>query len=32
VDLNRFIAKLAEQSLSFFTALRGSATFEYGPE
>jgi hypothetical protein len=30
--LNRFIAKLAEQSLPFFTVLRGSATFEWGPE
>jgi hypothetical protein len=30
--LNRFITKLTEQSLPFFTLLRGSAKFEWGPE
>jgi hypothetical protein len=30
--LNRFIAKLAERSLTFFTVLRGSARIEWGPE
>jgi hypothetical protein len=32
VALNRFITKLAEQSLPFFTVLRGSAKMEWGPE
>jgi hypothetical protein len=30
--LNRFIAKLAERSLPFFSVLRGSAKVEWGPE
>jgi polyhydroxyalkanoate synthesis regulator phasin len=30
--LNRFIAKLAERSLPFFTVLRGSTKVEWGPE
>jgi hypothetical protein len=30
--LNRFIAKLAERSLPFFTILRGSAKMEWGPQ
>jgi hypothetical protein len=30
--LNRFMAKLAEQSLLFFKVLRGSGTFERGSE
>jgi hypothetical protein len=29
--LNRFIAKLAERSLPFFSVLRGSAKVEWGP-
>jgi hypothetical protein len=32
VALNRFIVKLAELSLPFFTVLRGFANFEWGPE
>jgi hypothetical protein len=32
VALNRFITKLAEQSLPFFTVLRGSAKMEWGPK
>ncbi len=30
--LNRFMAKTAERSLTFFKSLRGSDTFEWGPE
>jgi polyhydroxyalkanoate synthesis regulator phasin len=30
--LNRFIAKLAERSLPFFTVLQGSTKVEWGPE
>jgi hypothetical protein len=30
--LNRFMAKLEERSLPFFKVLRGSGTFEWGPE
>jgi hypothetical protein len=30
--LNRFIAKLAERSLPFFTVIRGSTRMEWGPE
>jgi hypothetical protein len=30
--LNRFIMKLAERSLPFFSVLRGSAKVEWGPE
>ena len=30
--LNRFISKLAERSLPFFAALRGSSNFNWGPE
>jgi hypothetical protein len=30
--LNRFIAKLAERNLSFFSILRGSTKVEWGPE
>jgi hypothetical protein len=30
--LNWFMAKIAEQSLPFFKLLRGSGTFEWGPE
>jgi hypothetical protein len=30
--LNRFIAKLAERSLHFFSVLRGSTKIEWGPE
>jgi hypothetical protein len=30
--LNRFIAKLAQRSLPFFSVLRGSAKVEWGPE
>jgi hypothetical protein len=30
--LNWFMTKIAEQSLSFFKVLRGSVTFEWGPE
>jgi hypothetical protein len=30
--LNRFIAKVAERSLPFFSVLRGSAKVEWGPE
>jgi hypothetical protein len=30
--LNRFIEKLVEQSLPFFTVLRGSAKMKWGPE
>jgi hypothetical protein len=30
--LNRFIAKLAERSLPFFSVLRGSAKVEWGPK
>jgi hypothetical protein len=30
--LNRFMAKIAERSLPFFKVLRGSGTFEWGPE
>jgi hypothetical protein len=30
--LNRFIAKLAERSLPFFTVLRGSVRIEWGQE
>jgi polyhydroxyalkanoate synthesis regulator phasin len=30
--LNRFIAKLAERSLPFFTVRRGSTKVEWGPE
>jgi hypothetical protein len=30
--LNRFMAKIAEWSLPFFKVLRGSSTFEWGPE
>jgi hypothetical protein len=30
--LNRFIAKLVERSLPFFSVLRGSAKVEWGPE
>jgi hypothetical protein len=30
--LNRFMTKIAEQSLPFFKVLRGSDTFEWGPE
>jgi hypothetical protein len=30
--LNRFIEKLAEQSLPFFSVLRGSARMEWGAE
>jgi type III secretory pathway component EscU len=30
--LNRFMAKLAEQSFPFFKVLRGSVTFEWGSE
>jgi hypothetical protein len=30
--LNRFIAKLAERSLPFFSVLRGYAKVEWGPE
>jgi hypothetical protein len=32
VALNRFMAKIAERSLPFFKVLRGSGTFEWGPE
>jgi hypothetical protein len=32
VALNRFMAKIAEQSLPFFKVLRGSDTFEWGSE
>jgi hypothetical protein len=32
VALNRFMAKLAEQSLPFFKVLRGFGTFEWGSE
>jgi hypothetical protein len=31
-SLNRFISKLAEHSLPFFTVLRGSAKIEWGAE
>jgi hypothetical protein len=31
-SLNRFILKLAERSLTFFTVLRGSAKIEWGAE
>jgi hypothetical protein len=30
--LNQFMAKIAERSLPFFKVLRGSNTFEWGPE
>jgi hypothetical protein len=30
--LNRFMSKLAERSLPFFTVLRGSDNFQWGPE
>jgi hypothetical protein len=30
--LNRFMSKLAEQSLPFFTILRGSENFHWGPK
>jgi hypothetical protein len=30
--LKRFMSKLAEQSLPFFTVLRGSDNFQWGPE
>jgi hypothetical protein len=30
--LNRFIAKLVERSLLFFTVLRGSVKMEWGPQ
>jgi hypothetical protein len=30
--LNRFIVKLAQRSLPFFSVLRGSAKVEWGPE
>jgi hypothetical protein len=30
--LNRFMAKLAERSLQFFTMLRGSESFQWGSE
>jgi hypothetical protein len=30
--LNRFIVKLAEQSIPFFSVLRGSARVDWGPE
>jgi hypothetical protein len=30
--LNRFMAKIPERSLPFFKVLRGSGTFEWGPE
>jgi hypothetical protein len=30
--LNRFIMKLAERSLPFFSVLRGSVKVEWGPE
>jgi hypothetical protein len=30
--LNRFMAKLVEKSLPFFTVLRGSKSFQWGPE
>jgi hypothetical protein len=29
--LNRFMAKIVDQSLPFFKALRGSDTFDWGP-
>jgi hypothetical protein len=32
VALNRFIAKLADKSLPFFSVLRGSTKVEWGPE
>jgi hypothetical protein len=32
VKLNRFMEKIAERSLPFFKVLRGSDTFEWGPE
>jgi hypothetical protein len=32
VVLNRFMAKIAERSLPLFKVLRGSGTFECGPE
>jgi hypothetical protein len=32
ITLNRFIAKLVERSLPFFSVLRGSAKVEWGPE
>jgi hypothetical protein len=32
VALNQFMLKLAERSLPFFTVLRGSDNFLYGPE
>jgi hypothetical protein len=32
VALNRFIVKLAERSLPFFSTLRGSAKVEWGPK
>jgi hypothetical protein len=32
VALNRFMAKIVEQSLAFFKVLRGSDTFKWGPE
>jgi hypothetical protein len=31
-SLNRFVSKLAERSLPFFAALRGSAKVEWGAE
>jgi hypothetical protein len=30
--LNRFMSKLTERSLPFFTVLRGSGSFQWGPE